>query len=92
MKTFNDIREEFKDKDPVTHFKLELVGAIMAKTDRLGISQRELSRQSGVAQKTISRIYSGMDIPHMSTLYELAKVLNFTFDLNFYDNDNKEIE
>jgi len=92
MKTFNDIREEFKDKDPVAHFKLEMVGAIMAKSDRLGMSQRELSRQSGVAQKTISRIYSGIDIPHMSTLYELAKALNFTFDLTFYDNDKKEVE
>ncbi|MFK7678770.1 helix-turn-helix domain-containing protein [Bacillus sp. Wb] len=56
MKNFDDIRNELKENDNATYIALEIVGSIMAARDRKEMSQRELSRISGVPQKTISRI------------------------------------
>lgn len=81
MKTFNDLRKELKRKDPERYIALEIVGKLMAARDRKGISQRELSRLSGVPQKTISRIENGMDIPKIPTLLKLANVLGLEFSL-----------
>ena len=57
-------------------FSAVIVGKLMAKRDRDGISQRALSARSGVAQKTISRIENGYDAPSMETLSKLARALN----------------
>lgn len=81
MKTFNDLRKELKRKDPERYFALEIVGKLLAARDRKGISQRELSRLSGVPQKTISRIENGMDIPKIPTLLKLANVLGLELSL-----------
>jgi transcriptional regulator with XRE-family HTH domain len=47
----------------------------MATRERRGLSQRELSKLSGVPQKTISRIENGLDSPKIETLGKLASAL-----------------
>lgn len=81
MSTFEEIKDDLKSTDGELYAKLELVGEIIdVRTDR-GISQRKLSELSTVAQKTISRIENGLDIPSFSTLYKLAKALDYRLEI-----------
>ncbi|UUV46887.1 helix-turn-helix transcriptional regulator [Bacillus phage vB_BanS-Thrax4] len=75
MKNFNDIRSELKDENPSLFFTLEIMGKMMAIRTKKGISQRELSKLSGVPQKTISRLENGLDYPRLDTLGKLAYAL-----------------
>ncbi|WP_137743319.1 helix-turn-helix domain-containing protein [Robertmurraya siralis] len=75
MKDFDDVRNELKEEDPSLFFILEITGKLLAARQRKEISQRELSRMTGVAQKTISRIESGIDVPTIETLGKLAHAL-----------------
>ncbi len=81
MNNFDDLRNEQRNEDPSLFFTLEIVGGLMAAKDRKGISQRELSRLSGVAQKTISRIENGIDVPTLETLGKLANALGMSIVL-----------
>ncbi|RYI30561.1 XRE family transcriptional regulator [Bacillus infantis] len=78
MNNFDDVRNDLKNENPSLFFTLEIVGELMAAKDRKGISQRELSRLSGVAQKTISRIENGIDVPTLETLGKLANALGMS--------------
>lgn len=46
-----------------------------------GISQREMTIRSGVAQKTISRIENGIDSPRLGTFLKLLEVLEVEVEL-----------
>lgn len=87
MKTFNDLRKDLKQKDPNLFMVMEIVGKLIAARDRKGLSQRELSKLSGVPQKTISRIESGVDIPKISTLIKLSNELDL--ELTVIDKNNE---
>ncbi|PLR72270.1 helix-turn-helix domain-containing protein [Bacillus sp. UMB0728] len=81
MNNFDDVRNDLKNENPSLFFTLEIVGELMAAKDRKGISQRELSRLSGVAQKTISRMENGIDVPTLETLGKLANALGMSIVL-----------
>lgn len=63
-----------------------IVGKLMAKRDRIGMSQRQLSELSGVPQKTISLIESGKTIPKLYTLIKLAKTLEMEITMDIKSN------
>ena len=88
VKTFNDLRNELIQQDPIDYFKMEIVGKLMAKRDQKRLSQRELSKITGVPQKTISRIENGKDIPKLNTLLILASALDL--ELKIIDKNVKE--
>jgi transcriptional regulator with XRE-family HTH domain len=48
---------------------------------KLKISQRELSRLSGVPQKTISRIENGLDSPTLGMMFKLLRPMNLTLKI-----------
>lgn len=75
MKKFNDERKELKELSPGVFYTLEIVGKLMAVRTKKNISQRKLSELSGVPQKTISRIESGIDSPKLETIGKLAAAL-----------------
>lgn len=75
MKNFDDMKNELSNENPSLAFTMEIVGKLMAKRDAMNMSQRQLSEKSGVAQKTISRIENGLDIPTIETLGKLANAL-----------------
>jgi len=81
MSTFEEIKEALKNTDGELYAKLELVGEIIDIRTEKGISQRKLSELSTVAQKTISRIENGVDIPSFSTLYKLAEALGYRLEI-----------
>ncbi|CAG9622795.1 helix-turn-helix domain-containing protein [Sutcliffiella rhizosphaerae] len=87
MKTFNDLRSDLIQEDPELFISLEIVGKLIAARDRKSISQRELSKISGIPQKTISRIENGIDIPKILTLLKLTKALGL--ELALIDKETK---
>lgn len=88
MKNFDDLRNDLAQEEPDVFIALEIVGKLMAARDRKGLSQRELSRLSGVPQKTISRIENGIDIPKIPTLLKLAAVLDL--EISLVDKNTKD--
>jgi DNA-binding XRE family transcriptional regulator len=85
-KTDKDLREDIKkvvsEQGFVNFQTLEIVGVLMAERVKRGLSQRELSKLSGVAQKTISHIESGEDIPSIETVVKLAKHLGYELKIS----------
>lgn len=81
IKTFDDIRSEQKNENRL-HFEImEIIPKLMVERNKQGISQRKLSELSNVAQKTISRIESGINIPNVGTLFKLADALGYEISL-----------
>ena len=78
--SFIDIRNALMKTDPEKTFKTELLGRIKGIREREDISQSELSRRSGVPQKTISRMESGLSTPSIETLYKLIDSLGYKLD------------
>lgn len=85
MMNYNDLREGLNRELNQSRFHefmiLEIVGKLMAARYRKQISQRELSRRTGIAQKTISRIENGIDIPELSTIFKLSEALGLEISL-----------
>lgn len=88
LKSFDDLRREVREENPSLFFALEMVSKLMATRNRKRLSQRELSRLSGVSQKTISRLESGLDSPTLETLVKLASALNM--EIVIVENTKKE--
>lgn len=82
MATFAEIRNSFMQINPEKTFTLELIGRIAGIREKEGISQSELSRRSGVPQKTISRMENGLSTPSLETLYKLINSMNYNIDIN----------
>lgn len=53
---------------------------IRAYRKALGMTQKELSEQLGISDKTVSRWESGVQLPEASLLPQIAEVLNVTID------------
>lgn len=86
MTQFEDIQNELKETDLGEYLSLEIVSEISHQRQERGLSQRELSRMSGVPQKTISRIETGLDVPTFDTLGKLMKALGCKPTITFeYD-------
>lgn len=81
MTTFQEIQRLQKENDFKEFIILELIGDISAEREDRGISQRELSKISGVPQKTISRLENGLDIPKFSTLFKLMNALDLEIEI-----------
>ena len=59
----------------------KIVGArIRAARESASLSQQELSRRSGIAQESLSRIETGRRDPRLGTLRRLAKGLGLSLD------------
>lgn len=70
---------------PLGVIERNLSDLLVACRENRGISQKELSRLSGVAQKTISRIENGLDSPKISTIYKLTEAMGVTFILQIQE-------
>jgi DNA-binding XRE family transcriptional regulator len=62
LKAFKYLRGELRKEDPLELMTLEIIGRLMAARDRKKMSQRKLSKLTGIPQKTISRIENGLDV------------------------------
>lgn len=77
VKTFDDLRAENREQDPVGYTKLEMIGTLLAKRNRLGWSQKMLAEKTGIPQESISRLENGkVDAPKLSTLTKMAEAMD----------------
>lgn len=90
MKSFDDLRNEQANEDPLLFISLEIVGNLLAARTEKKVSQRELSKLSGIPQKTISRIENGIDIPKLKTLITLANALGFQLEVSLVDKKTND--
>lgn len=74
--TFDDLRKTLRKEDFFRYQKLEIVGKMLAKKSRLGLSNKKLSKKTGIAEKTIAAIIDGNENPSFKTICRLAEGLD----------------
>lgn len=76
--------EYYLDMQPAADISKAIIGARM----KLGITQQELARRSGVIQGDISRLESCEGSPTLKTLKRIAKALNMRVKIEFIPLDD----
>lgn len=85
MVTLTQIQNALVDEDVISREEIlavQLVARIRHIRIEEGISQSELSRSSGVPQKTISRMENSLSMPKLSTLIKLVESLDYVVDFS----------
>lgn len=82
------LQQRDKERDLAEYLNDKLIAAIRAHRIHQGISQRKLSRLSGVTQSIISRMENKLAIPEFETLIKLAKTLDLDVDIVIRPNED----
>ena len=99
IKTFSDY---MADEERVTAaereqvlFEAALIGKVIEAREKKGITQRELSRLSGVRQPAIARLESMKVTPQIDTLFKILNPLGYTIQIvpihKKQNRDNKKM-
>lgn len=89
MTNFNDYlneqmkNEEFKKEYDKLEPEFTIVQAIIDARKSSGITQKELSQKSGIAQGDISKLENGNANPSLKTLQRLAAAMGKTLKIEF---------
>lgn len=87
LTTLEDIEIIERVENSVDCYTNYIVSNIRSYRIAQGISQSELSRRSGVPQKTISRMENGLSSPALSTLIKLLNTLHLDISINIKPNN-----
>ena len=68
--------------------ELDIAYALLEARENLNISQKELSKRTGVKQSNISRFESGRHSPTISTLQKIADGLGMSLNVEFIQEAN----
>ena len=92
VKTFNEYINDNERVSPAQrdkiNFEIELIGKIIEAREERGLSQRELSRLSGVKQPAIARIESMRSTPQIDTLFKVLNPLGYKLSIVPIHHDN----
>lgn len=89
MTNFNDYLEqqmenpEFKEEYEALEPEFAIIQAIIDARKSSGITQKELSQKSGIAQGDISKLENGNANPSLRTLQRLAAAMGKTLKIEF---------
>ena len=92
---FNDfLDEQLKDEELKKEFDAiqpehAVVQAIIDARKKAGLTQKELSKRSGIAQGDISKMEKGKANPSLCTLQKLASGMGMLLRLEFIQNNGK---
>lgn len=75
------MKKEEKEANNEDFFIENIISKVRAYRIRYGVSQRELSKKSGVTQNIISRMENGTYTPKLQTLIKLMNVLNLQLEV-----------
>lgn len=92
MYTFQEIQRKDAAQNPEEFLLESLIGKLRAYRIFFGISQRELSRKSGVTQNIISRMENGTYTPKLQTLVKLLSALDLDLEINIKPRDKSDIK
>ncbi len=74
-----DFKEEYEALEP----EFTIIQAIIDARKSCGITQKELSQKSGIAQGDISKLENGNANPSLRTLQRLAEAMGKTLKIEF---------
>ena len=89
MTTFNDYlneqmkNPEFKEEYDALEPEFAIIQAIIDARKSSGITQKELSQKSGIAQGDISKLENGNANPSLKTLQRLASAMGKRLKIEF---------
>jgi len=89
MTTFNEfLEEQLKDPEFRTEYdvlepEFAVVQALIKARKNSGITQKQLSERTGIAQSDISKIENGEANPSLKTLVRLASGMGMKLNLEF---------
>jgi len=84
---------EFKEEWDALEPEFAIVQAIIDARKISGLTQKQLSERTGIAQADISRLENGNANPSLSTLKRLASAMDMTLKIEFTPpiNGSKEL-
>lgn len=91
MYTLKEMRRKEAAQDIDQFIKDTLVSKIRAYRIFFDVSQRELSRRSGVTQNIISRMENGIATPHLPTLMKLLNALDLDIEIKVTPREKDEV-
>ncbi len=80
-----EIRKEWDALEP----EFAIMQAMIDARKRSGLTQKELSEKTGIAQSDISKLENGNANPSLKTLQRLAKGMDMTVKIEFQPIDNR---
>ena len=86
--TWDEYKEEVKERNPSAgliseaEIEADVVGAIYARRNALGISQRELAEQCEIPQSSIARIEGNKTMPRLDTIAKIYARLGLTLTVS----------
>lgn len=89
MTNFNDfLNEQLKDPEVKTEYEalepeFAVIQALIDARSSAGLTQKELSQRTGIAQSDISRIENGNGNPSLKTLKRLAEAMGKKLKIEF---------
>ncbi len=92
MTTFNDfLKEQLKDPDIKAEYEalepeFAIIQAMIDARKLKGITQKELSERTGIAQGDISKLENGNGNPSLKTLQRLARAMGMHLKIEFISN------
>lgn len=91
MKNWNDVKkdidEALTDKEvSEINMSVVLVPAMVRQRKKLGLTQRDLAKLTGIQQSAIARIELLNVVPTINTLLKIAKALKMHIELVHDDN------
>ncbi len=75
---YNDLNYLSEADKAIIDFEVSLIGKVIEAREKKGISQKELSKLSGVKQPAIARLESMRATPQIDTLFKILKPLGYT--------------
>ena len=83
-----EVRTEYDSLEP----EFAIIQAIIDARKNTGLTQKQLSERTGIAQGDISRLENGNANPSLETLKRLAAAMDMTLKIEFSPSfkDNKE--
>ena len=87
--TWEEYKKEVRERDPVAglmiaeaEIEAEVIGAIYARRNDLGMSQRELAELCEIPQSSIARIEGNKTMPRLDTLAKIYTRLGLTLKVS----------
>lgn len=93
MTKFNDfLNEQLQDPELKAEYdalepEFEIIRAMIDARKKSGLTQKDLSEKTGIAQGDISKLENGNANPSINTLKRLAKAMDMSLHIEFVPNN-----
>ena len=92
---WEDFEKELKitsEEELEIQLEMDLIKAVIDTRKKSKLTQRDLSKKSGIKQPVIARIESNINSPHVSTLIKILYPMGYTLRVVPIRATKKEIE